>query len=318
MLYVDLDRAISWPALENALAAAMRQGSFRRAYDKVTAKVKRELGVKVGSIKASVSHESSNPQLHMEIVSRLLEAVRDEGLETVVCLDEFQRIARWNEDDQIALSGILREVCLGKGSGHMGLMMTGSDRAGLAMLTANSRMPIFHQHQEFELPMIDYDELHDYVQEAFSRTGRTIDDEAVGTILALARQHPRSVQRIAHAVWESSAEHSQITDDHVNEAWRQIMRQERGDLGWFDAMLAQGGVARENERAVLYMIADTEGRELMSRHLYKPYGLSNREAVRNALKRLAAQHVVEELPGRWRICDPLLEGWFSHNSPYAG
>ncbi len=327
LLYVDLDLAFSWEAMQTALASAMRQDrAFAKAYSSATEKVSLELGVKLGAVTIAGKREGTQPTLHHEIIVRLLEAIRDEGAPTVICFDEFQRLGGWGADLPQVMA-TFRSTLMGPAAAgaRISLLMTGSDRTGLQALLENSNLPLFNQADQHTLPPINYDEMYDYLQESFAQTGKETSHEAVAAIITLAGSHPRTVQRLAHKLWQlaeraasSGAGIGVMDERHVRFAWNQLVTSRASGFAQIDQSLAAGDKQSGRERACLYMIADASGEGLLSEALYRRYGFANKVSVARALERLVGRAEIERDPaGKWRITDPLRAGWLAANSPYS-
>jgi hypothetical protein len=324
LLYVDLDLAFSWEAMQTALSSAMRQDpAFARAYSAATQKVSLELGVKLGAATATVNRERAQPTLHHEIVVRLLEAIRDEGAPTVICFDEFQRLGGWGQDLTLVMA-TLRSTLMGPAAtgAQISLLMTGSDRTGLQALLENSNLPLFNQADQHTLPAIEHGDMYDYLQASFEASGKPISHDAIATIITLASSHPRTVQRLAHKMWQlverSGREGYIVMGRDVQGAWRELVTSRASGFAQIDQALAAGDKQAARERACLYMIADSGGAGLLGRALYARYGFDDKQSVVRALERLAAKAEIEkDAAGHWRICDPLRAGWLAANSPYS-
>jgi hypothetical protein len=327
MVYLDFDHAFSWEALATSLVAASQEVEhprIRKRMENALVALEDAGGLRLARWGAETGHtrrrtrEAIDPSAYRQVIASLLGAISQADVPVVVAIDEFQRLTAWPEADRLELLGMIRSYLMGRGSSHVSLLFTGSQRAGLQLLLENSHAPIFQQTHPIELPRLQFDEVMEALELACAATGRPISDKAARLVLRLAKLHPRRTQQLAWHAWNEAASAGAITDEVVRLAYARIMSQASADIAETVRMLS---LADDRLRRALYLVADNAGIGLISEGLSERYGIGgSRKAIERDLAKLVAMALVERRETQsgivWRITDPFLDAWLRETSPY--
>lgn len=331
MVYLDFDHAFSWEALAVSLTDAadtMADGPIRRRMQLAMRSLETEQGLTLARLGAQLGgtrrskRGAPDASAYRQIIKSLLRSIAQAGVPVLVAIDEFQRLAAWSEADRLELTGMIRSALMGRGASHVSMLFTGSQRAGLELLLASDRAPIFESTHLVELPRLEAETVIEQLQLACAATGKPMTFDAANEIVSLARLHPRRTQQLAWHVWNTGAAGEQLTDEHVRGAYDRLIAATAQDIA---ETVKAVGMVEDRLRRVLYMVADNDGRSLTSDILAERYGMgaSGRQTIVRDLRRLVAMALVEvtqtsefEPAVHHRITDPFLDAWLREHSPY--
>ncbi len=214
MVYITLDQAFSWDALALILSAAGNAATSAKIKVRIENALKSlqiEHGISIKNLSSKRTREQTAPSSAREIIAAVLRSINKANEPTVVVFDEFQRLASWPEIERKEVLGMIRSHLMQRGSGHISLMFTGSQREGLRLLLENNQAPIFDQTKKIELPLLDADEVYDVLELNYKATGKPVNYEAIQSILRLAKLHPKRTQQLAWQVWNDTPTSENVT-----------------------------------------------------------------------------------------------------------
>ena len=178
MLYFDLESMASagvddfWVEVLEALAARLPPSS--------------------GDALAAVRRAADYGEVRFMNVRRLLRRVRDAGLDVVLCLDEFESLAR-NAHFEPDFYGELRSL-----AGELGLVYLTASKRSLYELTYQHSdtlsSPFFNIFSELSLGLMNEDEARGLLVGFSSQGGTAFCDDEIAFALSLAGTHPFFLQ----------------------------------------------------------------------------------------------------------------------------
>jgi len=145
-----------------------------------------------GDVLAAVRRAADSGEVRFLNVRRLLRRVRDAGLDVVLCLDEFESLAR-NARFEPDFYGELRSL-----AGELGLIYLTASKRSLYELTYEHSdtlsSPFFNIFSELSLGLMDEDEAHGLLANFSSQSGIAFCDDEIAFALSLAGTHPFFLQ----------------------------------------------------------------------------------------------------------------------------
>ena len=115
----------------------------------------------------------------------------------VICIDEFQNIAEFDEPDYFQK----RLRAHWQRHQHVAYCLYGSKRHMMLEVFTDSSKPFYKFGDLIFLNKIETPYLIDFIRERFTATGKAIDDAACRLIVELADNHPYYVQQLAQLSW---------------------------------------------------------------------------------------------------------------------
>jgi len=309
VIYINLQWALSLPALIAAVTAGMRRSATlsskaRHAIGSLEKEFGINLGVVQGSLKSGAVRTDAEDE---QLLYKQLVSLRELADPLVVIFDEFQRL-RACRGRPLA---VVRDALGGVDAGHVSMLLTGSIREALRMLLEQSDEPLFQQAAPMDLPEIEFADWFDYLSLSFSSTGKQAADSAIEHLLRLTRGHPRRTQQVAWSVWEATS-----TDERVGlEAIEPALA----------SSVAMSGVGDELARLIeeddtlarlLSILSEQDGLTSISGEQLHRYGLSHWSTASRGLERLRARGFAEQRDNVWTVSDPFFSEWLRRNSPF--
>lgn len=135
-----------------------------------------------------------NPAEVLSLPERIAE---DKGIQIIVCIDEFQRLARLVDYDK--LESQMRSVW--QHQQRVSYCLYGSQRHMMSDIFDSPEKPFYRFGQMYNLKKIASEDWVRYIQDRFKVTGKEISLELAQKITDIAECHSWYVQQIASAVW---------------------------------------------------------------------------------------------------------------------
>jgi AAA+ ATPase superfamily predicted ATPase len=132
-----------------------------------------------------------------EILDLAENIATEKGMKIVVCIDEFQNIAEFN--DPLFFQKRLRSRW--QKHQNVSYCLYGSKRHMMLDVFTNASMPFYKFGDILLLEKIDSGSWITFIMERFSSTGKYISGEVAEIIVKLADNHPYYVQQLSQQVW---------------------------------------------------------------------------------------------------------------------
>jgi len=125
------------------------------------------------------------------------EIARRKKKKIIICIDEFQNISRF--DHHTKLQGRLRSAW--QHHQQVGYLLYGSKKTMMMEIFNETNSPFYRFGEILYLNRIATDRLREYVQQAFSTTGKEISGDICNRIIETVENHPYYLQQFARNIW---------------------------------------------------------------------------------------------------------------------
>lgn len=215
---------------------------------------------------------------------------------TALVMDEFQEIV---EIDQ-GLPKLLRSVF--QQQPEVAHVYLGSKRHVMEQIFSDANEPFWRSAKPVELGPIDSVPFALFVTDRFRDTGKEVDGEAVGELLAITGGHPYATQELAYFLWEQVPDGEVGSEVHLRRALAAVLRSEHAHF----SLLWEG--ASTVQRLVLEALAREPGHPFSAAYRAR-HDLPAATNVQKALRALQRREVVAGAKGAYRIVEPFLAEW---------
>ena len=246
-------------------------------------------------------------ELNMEELRRSPDEILDlaekiaveKKLRIVVCIDEFQNIASF--DDSLAFQKKLRSHF--QQHENVAYCLYGSKRHMMLEVFTDYSMPFYKFGDIMFLEKIKTPDWVEFIKSTFERTGKAINDDVCEEIVARVQNHPYYVQQLAQQVWLRTDKIA--TFDDVEEAHSAITAQ----LSlMFDTMTQ----TLTNQQMCLLRAMSAGEKKLSSRAVMEKYKLSSPMVIARARKALVEKDILDHIAGVYSFQDPIYAYWLKH------
>ena len=220
------------------------------------------------------------------------------GCKVVVCIDEFQNIAVFN--DSLAFQKFLRSVwqkhenscyCLSGSKFHM-----------LQELFERQSMPFYRFGDLLHLGKISENNWRPFIRERFEFSGKKIDETFISYILRDTDRHSYYVQQLSNLIWEK-------TSDAVDQT---IYERALSDMITQNSLLYQRDTETMSATQLNFLkaLAYGERKNLTSVDTLQKYRLGTSANVVKLKKRLLNAEIIDIQGKELFFSDPVYELWF--------
>ena len=220
------------------------------------------------------------------------------GFRIVVCIDEFQNIAVFN--DSLAFQKLLRSVwqrhetacyCLYGSKFHM-----------MQELFERQSMPFYRFGDIIHLGKIAEDDWRPFIRKQFETTGKSIDEIFISSIIRDTDRHSYYVQQLSNLIWEK-------TRDNVNHT---IYNEALDDMIVQNSLLYQRDTENMPATQINFLkaVASGERKKLSAAETLKKYRLGTSANVVKIKKYLLNAEIIDIRNKEVFFIDPIYEFWF--------
>ena len=239
----------------------------------------------------------SNPDEILDLSERIAEA---KGVKIVVCIDEFQNIAEF--EDPLFFQRRLRAHW--QRHRKVSYCLYGSKRHMMMDVFTDSSMPFYKFGDIFFLNKIDTEHLIPFIIERFSSTGKSITEDACRKIIALADNHPYYVQQLSQLSWLRTS--GQCDVETVVKAHLSLVEQ----LSLLFSNLME--TLTFQQTCYLHALIAGEKAITSAETMYR-YHISSATAASRSLKTLIKKDILDSKSGEISFQDPIFEYWLRYN-----
>lgn len=239
----------------------------------------------------------SNPDEILDLSERIAEA---KGVKIVVCIDEFQNIAEF--EDPLFFQRRLRAHW--QRHKKVSYCLYGSKRHMMMEVFTDSSMPFYKFGDIFFLNKIDTEHFIPFITERFSSTGKSITEEACRKIVKLADNHPYYVQQLSQLSWLRTS--GQCDVDTVVKAHLSLVEQ----LSLLFSNLME--TLTFQQTCYLHALIAGEKSITSAETMYR-YHISSATAASRSLKTLIKKDILDSTSGEISFQDPIFEYWLRHD-----
>ncbi len=239
----------------------------------------------------------SNPDEILDLSERIAEA---KGVKIVVCIDEFQNIAEF--EDPLFFQRRLRAHW--QRHKKVSYCLYGSKRHMMMEVFTDSSMPFYKFGDIFFLNKIDTEHFIPFITERFSSTGKSITEEACRKIVKLADNHPYYVQQLSQLSWLRTS--GQCDVETVVKAHLSLVEQ----LSLLFSNLME--TLTFQQTCYLHALIAGEKSITSAETMYR-YHISSATAASRSLKALIKKDILDSKSGEISFQDPIFEYWLRHD-----
>lgn len=239
----------------------------------------------------------SNPDEILDLSERIAEA---KGVKIVVCIDEFQNIAEF--EDPLFFQRRLRAHW--QRHKKVSYCLYGSKRHMMMEVFTDSSMPFYKFGDIFFLNKIDTEHFIPFIIERFSSTGKSITEEACRKIVKLADNHPYYVQQLSQLSWLRTS--GQCDVETVVKAHLSLVEQ----LSLLFSNLME--TLTFQQTCYLHALIAGEKSITSAETMYR-YHISSATAASRSLKTLIKKDILDSKSGEISFQDPIFEYWLRHD-----
>lgn len=239
----------------------------------------------------------SNPDEILDLPERIAEA---KGVKIVVCIDEFQNTAEF--EDPLFFQRRLRAHW--QRHRKVSYCLYGSKRHMMMNVFTDSSMPFYKFGDIFFLNKIDTEHFIPFIIERFSSTGKSITEDACRKIIALADNHPYYVQQLSQLSWLRTS--GQCDVETVVKAHLSLVEQ----LSLLFSNLME--TLTFQQTCYLHALIAGEKAITSAETMYR-YHISSATAASRSLKTLIKKDILDSKSGEISFQDPIFEYWLRYN-----
>ena len=239
----------------------------------------------------------SNPDEILDLPERIAKA---KGVKIVVCIDEFQNIAEF--EDPLFFQRRLRAHW--QRHRKVSYCLYGSKRHMMMDVFTDSSMPFYKFGDIFFLNKIDTEHFIPFIIERFSSTGKSITEDACRKIIALADNHPYYVQQLSQLSWLRTS--GQCDVETVVKAHLSLVEQ----LSLLFSNLME--TLTFQQTCYLHALIAGEKAITSAETMYR-YHISSATAASRSLKTLIKKDILDSKSGEISFQDPIFEYWLRYN-----
>ncbi len=249
------------------------------------------------SIEFSLSFDwaevKENPDEILDLAERI---AAQKKLRMVVCIDEFQNIAGF--DDPLSFQKRLRSHW--QKHQNVSYCLYGSKRHMMLDVFTNPSMPFYKFGELIFLRKIDTKSWTGFIRERFTATGKSISSPAAQLIVKLADNHPYYVQQLAQQAWLRTGGKCNV--DTVRQAFRNIIEQ----MSLLFATITETLTVNQLNLLRALIAGETA---LSSREVLLKYRLISSANVNRSRKSLVEKEILDINEGRISFQDPMYRSW---------
>ena len=224
----------------------------------------------------------------------------DKKLKLIICIDEFQNIAAFN--DPLAIQKRLRSVW--QQHEHVSYCLYGSKRHMMIELFSKPNFPFYRFGEIMFLKKISVEKWTLYITKQFQKTGKKISPELAMQISNTVKCHPYFVQQLSHLVWINTAT---IADANIVAASTQELIDQNGILYY------QLSENLNNTELKLLRAIHAQEKQLSSKDTIAAYRLGTSASVIKAKRTLFEREILDDTESNPSFLDPCFELWFAQN-----
>ena len=222
---------------------------------------------------------------------------RDKNIKVVVCIDEFQNIAYF--DQSLEMQKKMRAVW--QKHKVATYCLYGSKRHMLSELFENKSMPFYKFGETVFLDKIAVDHWEKYIVEQFASTAKQIEPELANKIATTMANHPYFVQLFAAKVWKLTK--TKCIAKTIETALEELKMQY--------ALMYQRETDSLSNKQVNFLRAFVKGvKQFSSQETLSLYRLGSQGNIKRIKEALENKEVLDLWGNKIEFIDPLFGIWF--------
>ncbi len=235
---------------------------------------------------------------YQEILDLPEKIATDKGIRIVVCIDEFQDTANFNE------SALFHKRLRTAWQNHQSVTycIYGSKHHMMTTLFEKQSMPFYKFGENIHLNKIPVNDWIRFITQKFEQTAKTMSESLANTIATTVKCHSYYVQQLSHLVWQRTTE----VADHL------IFKAALDDLLDQNDMLYQRETELLSDTQLNFMKALASGtvNGFSNKDIMQKYKLGSSANVSKIKKALVDKEIIEIQGKIANFLDPAYELWF--------
>lgn len=237
---------------------------------------------------------------HRELLDMAEKIAKDKNLSLVICIDEFQNIASFN--NALAVQKRLRSAW--QHHEHVTYCLYGSKQHMMMDLFNKQSNPFYKFAELMYLPKIAEAKWISYITRQFQKTKKKITPQQAREISETVKCHPYYVQQLSHLIWINTE--TEVSSQSIRQSVQELIEQ--------NAILYFKETEDLNNTEIRLLKAIKAGEiQLSSKEVIKKYNLGTSAGVTKAKRSLIAKEVIDEHSKQCFFLDPGFELWFQQN-----
>jgi len=234
-----------------------------------------------------------------EIINLAETIAKAKGLKIVVCIDEFQSIAGF--DDSLAFQRKLRSHW--QHHQHVAYCLYGSKRNMLLNIFSNVDMPFYKFGDMMFLEKINNKTWGKFIQKRFKETGKDITKEQAEYLAELVENHSYYVQQLAQQTWLRTKKtcSTEIIDTSLQSIKNQL------------SLLFVGLTENLTATQLYFLQAIINGETVFGQENLKKYRLGTSANVLRIKNALVSKDVIDITAKTIEIQDPVFKLWLKED-----
>lgn len=221
----------------------------------------------------------------------------DKKIRVVVCIDEFQNIAHF--DQSLAFQKKLRSVW--QKHQNVSYCLYGSKRHMLADIFESKSMPFYKFGETLFLSKISEKFWIEYIIKQFSETEKNITVELAGKVAALMENHPYFVQWFSKNIWQNTVE--TCTFETIETTLHELLVQ--------NSLLFQRELDNLTNKQINFLKALADGViQYSSKETLSTYDLGVQGNITRIKSALENREIIDLWGDKIEFIDPLFRLWF--------
>lgn len=238
------------------------------------------------------------PDSEPKSLMALGEFLRERKKKIVICLDEFQQIAHFEESKAEAVFRTWTQQFP-----DIRFIFSGSHRTMMVEMFASGSRPFYQSAQLMSLKPIPLNRYTDFIQSHFAAAGKSISKTQIERIYIWARSQTYTIQLICNYLYARSIV---VEDAEIEQVMVEILEQQQAIFANFSKILTH------TQWRVLKAIAKAEPlHNPLSKDFLLSYRLGAASSVSTALKALQKSEMVVVDEGAYLVHEVLLARWMA-------
>lgn len=221
----------------------------------------------------------------------------EKGVRVVVCIDEFQKIAEWNDGNSIL------ERLRSQWQKHpdVSYCLYGSQRHLMAALFTDSSQPFYRFGETIFLQKIKREEWVHFIIERFEKSGKKIEKSLAELLADKAACHSYYVQYLSRLTWNNTEKI--VTEDIVNQSFADLLNDQ--------VNIFQRITERLTQYQINYLKAFCQGEtKFSSTKVLKEYNLGSPGNIKRIEKVMEDLEIIDYSEEEAFFTDPFFEPLF--------
>lgn len=234
-----------------------------------------------------------NPDEILDLAEKI---AKEKGLKIVICVDEFQNIAKF-DDPEYFQKKLRSHWQLHQ---HVAYCLYGSKRHMMLEVFTDSSKPFYKFGNLIFLDKIETEYLVAFFNSRFADTGKRITNEASRLIATLVDNHPYYAQQLAQLSWLRTKD--ECTEEIVREAHTALV----GQLSLLFVTITETLTTQQ----LCYLKALIAGeKSITSTEVMYRYGISSPTSVARSKVALVKNDILDNKAGKMSFQDPIYAYW---------